>query len=160
MFRSFERDGRAILQPISSPLVSPTSKASKPRVVSPIENATRRRTRPVEDEDGTSEPDIIEFGEQWMQASYMLKKNPSLVTRRVLFAALQHSPPVELISFMLSVNPDVASIPKEGPTALQVAVTHKAGLEVIRILIDACPFALCATNPGHPLDPLTYASKS
>jgi hypothetical protein len=60
---------------------------------------------------------------------------------------------------MLSVNPKAASIPKKGPTPLQVAVQHNASIEVVHCLLEACPFALCATNPDHAEDPLSYVKR-
>jgi hypothetical protein len=97
--------------------------------------------------------------EQWVQASYVLRDNPSLMTPRVLMTALKSRPPVHVVRFMLSVNPKAAGIPKLGPTPLQVAVQNKASLEVVETILEACPFALCATNPKHAEDPLSYASK-
>ena len=93
----------------------------------------------------------------WIQASDMLKKNPALMTSRVLLRALENQPPVEVIRFMLETNPKSASIPKEGPTALQVAVRNNASKEVVEALLEACPFALCVTNPNNTEDPLSYA---
>lgn len=82
------------------------------------------------------------------------------MTQEVLILALQKQPPAHVIKFMLSVNPRVgSSIPKEGPTPLQVAVIHNASIEVIEILLQACPFSLCVTNPTHAEDPLSYAKR-
>ena len=60
---------------------------------------------------------------------------------------------------MLSVNPKAASIPKTGPTPLQVAVKYNASVDVLELLLEACPFALCVTNPNHVQDPLSYAKQ-
>lgn len=161
MFETIERDDKAVLRPISSPFVSPAHSTRSPQLVSPIED--RRKTSrgipgPHFQVSPPRSPELT-FGGQWAKASYLLRKNPSRVTRRVFLTSLKHSPPLDLVVFMISANPDVATIPKEGPTALQVAIEHKAPLDVIRVIIDACPFALCATNPGFSIDPLEYARK-
>ena len=101
----------------------------------------------------------VAAAEQWVQASCVLRDNPSLMTNRVLVQALRNRPPVHVVQFMLSVNPKAASIPKKGPTPLQVAVQHNASIEVVHCLLEACPFALCATNPDHAEDPLSYVKR-
>jgi hypothetical protein len=97
--------------------------------------------------------------EQWKRASNMLQTNPTLVTNHILCMALKHRPPLHVIHFMLHLNSKAASIPKKGPTPLQIAVQSSCSLEVIKALINACPFALVATNPGSYLDPLSYAKR-
>jgi hypothetical protein len=72
--------------------------------------------------------------------------------------ALRHRPPLHVIHFMLHLNSKAASIPKKGPTPLQVAIQHACSVDVIKALIQACPFALVATNPGSYLDPLSYVN--
>ena len=84
---------------------------------------------------------------QWQKAYAMLERNPSLMT------------PLNLIRFMLKLNPEAASIPKKGPSPLQIAVQSQCSTEVIKELIKVCPFALVATNPGSHLDPLSYAKR-
>lgn len=88
-----------------------------------------------------------------------LSDNPSLMTPHVLMMALQKQPPVHVIRFMLSVNPKAGNIPDTGPTPLQVAVQYNASLDVIEVLLRACPFAICVTNPQHAEDPLSYAKR-
>lgn len=114
------------------------------------------RVRPKENPCLTEENTTV--GEHWVQATCMVRDDPSLLTSRVFYTSLEHQPPVDVVRFMLSVNPKLANIPKEGPTALQVAVQNQASLEVIELLLEACPFALCVTNPKHAMDPLSYAS--
>jgi hypothetical protein len=97
--------------------------------------------------------------EQWKRASLMLKTNPTLVTNHILCMALRHRPPLHVIHFMLHLNSKAASIPKKGPTPLQVAIQSACSLDVIKALIQACPFALVATNPGSYLDPLSYVKR-
>ena len=97
--------------------------------------------------------------QQWNRASNMLQTNPTLVTHHILCMALKHRPPLHAIQLMLHLNSKAASIPKTGPTALQIAVQNTCSLEVITLLIQACPFALVATNPGSHLDPLSYAKR-
>jgi hypothetical protein len=129
---TFEEDDRATVPTLVTP---PSSK---------VEDASTSR---------------VAAAEQWVQASCVLRDNPSLLTNRVLVQALQNRPPVHVVQFMLSVNPKAASIPKEGPTPLQVAVQHSASIEVVHCLLEACPFALCATNPDHAQDPLSYVKR-
>jgi hypothetical protein len=122
-----------------------------------------------EEDEGGATPTVItppscgrkfeSSADQWVQASCALRDNPSLVTPRVLIKALQNQPPVHVIRFMLSVNPKAATVPKQGPTPLQVAVQYNASLEVVETLLEACPFALCVTNPQHAEDPLSYAKR-
>lgn len=52
--------------------------------------------------------------EEWIQASFIMRDKPSLMTPKVLLLALQSRPPVHVIRFLLSVNPKAASIPKTG----------------------------------------------
>jgi hypothetical protein len=97
--------------------------------------------------------------EQWKRASNMLRTNPTLVTNPILCMALRQRPPLHVIHFMLMLNSKAASIPKKGPTPLQVAIQHACSVDVIKALIQACPFALVATNPGSYLDPLSYVKR-
>jgi hypothetical protein len=96
---------------------------------------------------------------QWKEAIDMIRANPSLLTPRVFWTTLEQDPPSHVVRAMLLLSPQVASIPKQGPTALQVAVQEGACLGAIRAVLEACPFALCVTNPHHAMDPLSYASK-
>ena len=89
----------------------------------------------------------------------MIRNNPLLITPHVFGTILKHNPPLDVIDLMLTLQPSVANIPKQGPTALQLAVQHGASWEVVRAVLKACPFALCVTNPQCPEDPLSYASK-
>jgi len=97
--------------------------------------------------------------EQWQKAYSMLENNPSLMTGGILVLALKRRAPVNLIRFMLKLNPDAASIPKKGPSPLQIALQSQCPIEVVKELVQACPFALVATNPGSHLDPLSYAKR-
>jgi len=98
--------------------------------------------------------------QQWTRAIGMLKNNPSLVTYHILCMALKHRPPTDVIQYMLDLNPSVASVPKTGPTPLQVAIQQPGcSLEVVKLLIQANPLALIATNPGSHLDPLSYVKR-
>ena len=63
-----------------------------------------------------------------------------------MLLALHSKPPLEIIQCMLELNPHAASIPKTGPTALQIAVKHYAAHDVIRRLLQACPFAMLDTT--------------
>lgn len=83
---------------------------------------------------------------EWARAKAVLKANPRLMTSRILLLTLHNKPPLHVVQFMLNLNPQAASIPKQGPTALQVAVRYYASVEVIVWLLKACPFALIATN--------------
>jgi hypothetical protein len=73
--------------------------------------------------------------------------------------ALKRRAPLHLIRFMLTIDPNAASIPREGPSPLQIAVQSSCSIEVIQELLEHCPFALVATNPGSHLDPLSYAKR-
>jgi hypothetical protein len=97
--------------------------------------------------------------EQWQKAYNMLQSNPKLTTATILSMALQRRPPVDLVRFMLRLNPQAASIPKQGPSPLQIAVQNNSSVPVVRAVLEACPFALVATNPGSYLDPLSYAKR-
>ena len=77
------------------------------------------------------------------------------MTRHVLILVLKNRPPLHVVEFMLSLNPQAADIPPQGPSPLQVAVRHNASVDVIRLVIQACPLALVATHSGY--DPLMYA---
>ena len=98
-------------------------------------------------------------GGKRVQGCDTLKGNLSRLTPEILITTLQKKPPAHVIRFMLSVNPKAASIPKTGPTPLQVAVKYNASVDVLEVLLEACPFALCVTNPNHVQDPLSYAKQ-
>ena len=97
--------------------------------------------------------------EEWQRAKAVLQANPSLMTPRILLLTLHNKPPLEVIEFMLKINPQAASIPKRGPTALQCAVRHHSSVDVIVCLLKACPFALLTSNLGdtEDKDPLACA---
>lgn len=97
--------------------------------------------------------------DQWQRAYNMLHSNPTLMTSSVLCMALKRRAPFFLVNFMLKLNPEAASIPKEGPSPLQIAVQSSCNVDVIKALLEECPFALIATNPGSYLDPLSYAKR-
>ena len=96
---------------------------------------------------------------QWQKAYTMLERNPSLMTGGILAMALKRRAPLNLIRFMLKLNPGAASIPKKGPSPLLIAVQSQCSTDIIKELIQVCPFALVATNPGSHLDPLSYAKR-
>lgn len=73
--------------------------------------------------------------------------------------ALKRRAPIYLVRFMLKVNPEAASIPKQGPSPLQIALQSSCTVDVVKALVDVCPFALVVTNPGSYLDPLSYAKR-
>ena len=110
-------------------------------------------------EEATPEARDAEAAEKWVHNCCVFRDNPSLMTSRMLISALKNQPPIHVVQFILSANPKAASIPKNGPTPLQVAVEHNASIDVIQCLLEACPFAVCVTNPDHPQDPLSYAKK-
>jgi hypothetical protein len=95
--------------------------------------------------------------DDWRGVYETFRKNPTKLTSTFLIMILKHRPPVSLVTFMLNVNPNAASIPKQGPSALQIAVQRHCSIEVVKELIKACPFALIAINPGTNYDPLSYA---
>jgi hypothetical protein len=97
--------------------------------------------------------------EQWQKAYRMLESNPRLMTSSILCMALKRRAPLHLIRFMLKLDPNSASIPREGPSPLQIAVQSSCSIEVIQELLEHCPFALVATNPGSHLDPLSYTKR-
>ena len=96
--------------------------------------------------------------EHWNRAAQVLAARPSLMTQHVLLLVLKNRPPAHVVDFMLSLNPRAADVPKEGPSPLQVAVRYNASVQVIKIVIQACPLALVATHSGY--DPLMYAKVS
>lgn len=93
--------------------------------------------------------------EHWNRAAEVLAARPSLMTQHILMLVLKNRPPAHVVDFMLSLNPRAADVPSEGPSPLQVAVRHNASVQVIKIVIQACPLALMATHSGY--DPLMYA---
>lgn len=94
--------------------------------------------------------------EEWQRAMAVLEKNPPLMTPTILLLALHSKPPLRMVQCMLRLNPQAASIPKTGPTALQIAVRHHADHDVVCRLLRACPFALVATTCDVPA-PLVLA---
>lgn len=107
----------------------------------------------------TSKLSSANCADEWSKAFNMLSRNPKLLNAQILHAALTRQAPPRLISFMIEINPSVASIPKHGPTPLQVALANGSPVEVIAILVQACPFALVEKDDGSDLDPLSYAKK-
>lgn len=99
------------------------------------------------------------YNKQWFKTYTLLKSDPSLVTTKILILALKNNAPLHAIKLFLGINPKAAGIPKEGPTPLQVAVQYNCTIEVVRELIQACPFALIVTTSAECLDPLTYARR-
>lgn len=95
--------------------------------------------------------------EEWQRAMAVLEKNPSLMTPTTLLLALHSRPPMRILQGMLRLNPQAASIPKAGPTALQIAVRYHADHDVICRLLRACPFALVATTSEDLPAPLVLA---
>lgn len=96
---------------------------------------------------------------RWFKTTSLLRADPSLMTSKLLIVGLKNHAPLHVIKFFLGLNPKAAGIPKEGPTPLQVAVQHNASKEVVKELIEACPFALIVTTSAEWLDPLSYARK-
>lgn len=96
---------------------------------------------------------------KWFKTTSLLRADPSLMTTKILIVALKNHAPVHVIKFFLGLNPNSAGIPKEGPTPLQVAVQHNASKDVVKALIEACPFALIVTTSAEWLDPLSYARR-
>lgn len=94
--------------------------------------------------------------EDWQKATDMFHNKPSLMTSTILRLTLRHRPPANLVRLILSVNPEAAAPPKQGPTALQIAIQQNCSVDVIKELIAVCPVA---TNPGSYLDPLSYARR-
>ena len=99
------------------------------------------------------------YDKRWFKAASVLRADPSLMTSKLLIVALKNKAPLHVIKFFLGVNPSSAGIPKEGPTPLQVAVQYNASKEVVKELLQACPFALVVTTSADWLDPLTYARR-
>jgi hypothetical protein len=96
---------------------------------------------------------------EWQKAYSMLQNNPKLMTSNVLHMALKRRAPIQLVRFMLELNPGAALVPRHGPSPLQVAVKSLCGLDVVQVILEKCPCALVVTNPGSYLDPLSYAKR-
>jgi hypothetical protein len=96
---------------------------------------------------------------EWQKAYSMLQNNPKLMTNSVLHMALKRRAPIQLVRFMLELNPKSALVPRHGPSPLQVAVQSLCGLDVVQATLEKCPCALVVTNPGSYLDPLSYAKR-
>ena len=85
------------------------------------------------------------MGEQdWQRAKELLTNNPTLVSPRVLLLALQSRPPLDMVECLLRLDPQLAAIPKTGPTALQVAIENGCHPVILRRLLEACPFLIVA----------------
>jgi hypothetical protein len=95
----------------------------------------------------------------WQKSKALLYSNPSLMTYHMLCLALKHHASVDVIASMIQINPTVASVPKQGLSPLQVAVQSSCNVEIIRVVIQACPLALIKTNPESRWDPLSYAKR-
>ena len=95
----------------------------------------------------------------WVGVQAMLKSEPCLATQKGLFLALKHHAPIQVLKFLLTINPNIVDIAKTGPTPLQVALYHDSSLEAIALLLEASPFGLCITNSDCPEDPLSYANR-
>lgn len=98
----------------------------------------------------------------WSRVKAALSSDPSLLTAEIFCLALQSRAPLEIVQFMLSLNPGIilTSAPSSGSlTPLQIAVKHKVSCEVLEEIIRACPQALCMTSAASngSYDPLTYA---
>lgn len=158
--------------PVSATLVTPPtlfkttrtpSKDNHPHTITPLPELRNLGALPLSEPNTPASSTVgaptFTTNTNWKEAMDMIRNNPSLVTPRIFWTALEQNPPSELIERMLSITPQVARIPKQGPTALQVAVQNGASMGVIQALLKACPFALCITNPHHGMDPLSYASK-
>ena len=100
--------------------------------------------------------------QEWERAKAVLQANPWMMTPRILQLTLRQKPPLHVVEFMLSLNPQAAAIPKRGPTALQCAVRHGVAIDVIVCLLKACPFALLASNLDDTefKDPLECAQQT
>ena len=94
--------------------------------------------------------------QQWAEAMKTLQKNPALMTGDILELALQHRAPLHVVRFMVDLNPDAAGVPRSGPSALQVAVRRGCSIDVIEVIIRACPYALF-DSCGQTYDPLSLA---
>eukprot|EP00978_Attheya_sp_CCMP212_P018081 scaffold49056_cov47-Attheya_sp.AAC.2 len=113
----------------------------------PVVDSNRTMGQPLEDKSIAHT--------KWQEAASALKKNPELVTPDMLKLALKNHSPFHVVQLMLKLNPKAASVPKNGPSALQVGVRSNASIETIEEVIRACPFALFSSNGTY--DPLTYA---
>lgn len=92
--------------------------------------------------------------QQWAEAMATLQKNPALMTGDILELALQHRAPLHVVRSMVDLNPDAAGVPRSGPSALQVAVRRGCSIDVIEVIIRACPYALF-DSCGQTYDPLS-----
>lgn len=96
---------------------------------------------------------------QWKRIAQVYHKKQHLLTPGVFHTTLEKNPPAFVVQQMLKLAPQLASLPSSGPTALQVAVQSGASVKVVRMLLEACPFALCVLDPLDAMYPLSYASK-
>jgi len=94
--------------------------------------------------------------QQWAEAMMTLQKNPALMTGDILKLALHHRAPLDVVQFMVGLNPDSAGVPRSGPSALQVAVRRGCTLDIVEAIVRACPYALF-DSCGQTYDPLALA---
>jgi len=77
------------------------------------------------------------------------------VIQNILNLAIKKNAPVNVIRSILRLDANAAAVPKNGPSALQLALRHEVSMDIIKELIEACPEALSSGNGSY--DPLTYA---
>lgn len=103
-------------------------------------------------------------GSRWVETKRLLEANPHLITLELLVSVLKQQPPTFVVELLLSHAPLLLSLldmPKQqkGPTPLQVAVAEGCNVDVVKLLVQACPWALCVTNVNAPEDPLSLAKR-
>jgi len=114
--------------------------------------------RPTEDSTKDKNQTILDETKSWVRA--ILEAEPCIVTQKGLFFAVKNNAPVQVIRFMLTINPNIMDFPKTGPTPLQVAVQHNAKIDIVQLLLEAWPFGLCTTNNDSPESPLDYVKRN
>ncbi|GKY91006.1 hypothetical protein MPSEU_000073400 [Mayamaea pseudoterrestris] len=108
---------------------------------------------------GVASTAVCDDRQRQTAANGLLMDHPNLITYHILCMSLKHRPFFSAVRHMLNMNPKAANVPKEGQSALQVAVQYNCSIDIVELLIAANPMALVVTDPETSLDPLAYAKR-
>lgn len=98
---------------------------------------------------------------RWEEIKRRLQANPDVISMELLLSVLKQRPPTYVVEYLLthsSVQSDHL-LPRRGPTPLQVAVVEGCNAAIVKLLTQACPWALCVTSEAAPEDPLSIAKR-
>ena len=106
-----------------------------------------------------SEEDGKDDDRRWEETKRLLQANPQIINVELLLSVLKQQPPIYVVEFFLSHPLLDLTTSKLGPTPLQLAVTEGCDIQIVELLIQACPWALCVTSVAEPEDPLSLAKR-